>query len=322
MQFIRLVKTIDIAERVLPELVADCADTKSMQRINIIVVLHLWEHMVVSWVIEWLNSALLFCISENIWWYLELLSGWTVHCPISAPLGIPHIGYEPYATCITMTCSGQSPTQAANRDQHCHGNPSAWSQFKLGPVLLTCLSWVSTGPTALCHASSMLMAPFMRDGISLTRSCALFSVSGGYLFQYYKSWVTAAKPAKRRKNWSSEFCQMHKWLAQMSLQQEVEPVYPTTNRLCSTRSTFDDPLSQRGALVHNPGVSEMGDVLGGTENIWKYRCCIIFWRYWSQLQSNHYHRAQNRVPRRVFTEHQLIGMIRFWSWSIHLFFAG
>ena len=58
MQFIRLVKTIDIAERVLPELVADCADTKSMQRINIIVVLHLWEHMVVSWVIEWLNSAL------------------------------------------------------------------------------------------------------------------------------------------------------------------------------------------------------------------------------------------------------------------------
>jgi hypothetical protein len=37
MQFIRLPKPIDIAERVLPELVADWVDTESVQSINIIV---------------------------------------------------------------------------------------------------------------------------------------------------------------------------------------------------------------------------------------------------------------------------------------------
>ena len=37
MQFIRLPKPMDIAERVLPELVADWTDTESVQSINIIV---------------------------------------------------------------------------------------------------------------------------------------------------------------------------------------------------------------------------------------------------------------------------------------------
>jgi hypothetical protein len=48
MQFIRLRKTIGIAERVLPELVGDCMDTESVQSVIIIVVLQLQEHMVVS----------------------------------------------------------------------------------------------------------------------------------------------------------------------------------------------------------------------------------------------------------------------------------
>ena len=37
MQLIRLPKPIDMAERVLPELVADWADTESVQSFNIIV---------------------------------------------------------------------------------------------------------------------------------------------------------------------------------------------------------------------------------------------------------------------------------------------
>jgi hypothetical protein len=37
MQFIRLPKPIDIAERILPELVADWVDTEGVKGINIIV---------------------------------------------------------------------------------------------------------------------------------------------------------------------------------------------------------------------------------------------------------------------------------------------
>jgi hypothetical protein len=48
MQFIRLPKPIDIAERVLPELVADWVDTKSVQSINMIVLQQLQVKMLVS----------------------------------------------------------------------------------------------------------------------------------------------------------------------------------------------------------------------------------------------------------------------------------
>jgi len=56
MQFIRLPKAIDIAERVLPELVADWMNTKSMQNINDSFVQKLQVNMQISWVIKWLNS--------------------------------------------------------------------------------------------------------------------------------------------------------------------------------------------------------------------------------------------------------------------------
>jgi len=48
MQFIRLPKVIDIAERVLPELVADWVDTESVQSINMIVLQQLRVNMLVS----------------------------------------------------------------------------------------------------------------------------------------------------------------------------------------------------------------------------------------------------------------------------------
>jgi len=56
MQFIRLPKPIDIAERVLPELVADLVDTWSVQSINLIVLQQLRVDMLVAWVIEWSKS--------------------------------------------------------------------------------------------------------------------------------------------------------------------------------------------------------------------------------------------------------------------------
>ena len=52
MQFIRLPKPIDIAESVLPALVADWVDTYSVQSINMIVLQQLEVNMLVSGVIE------------------------------------------------------------------------------------------------------------------------------------------------------------------------------------------------------------------------------------------------------------------------------
>jgi hypothetical protein len=48
MQFIRLPKVIDIADRVLSELVADWVNTKSVQSINMIVLQQLQVDMLVS----------------------------------------------------------------------------------------------------------------------------------------------------------------------------------------------------------------------------------------------------------------------------------
>jgi len=56
MQFIRLPKAIDIAERVLPELVVDWMNTKSVQNINISFVQKLQVNMLISGVIKWSKS--------------------------------------------------------------------------------------------------------------------------------------------------------------------------------------------------------------------------------------------------------------------------
>ena len=53
MKFIRLPKQIDIAERVLPELVADWMNTKSVQNIKISFVQKLQVNMLILWVIKW-----------------------------------------------------------------------------------------------------------------------------------------------------------------------------------------------------------------------------------------------------------------------------
>jgi len=61
MQFIRLPKAIDIAERVLPELVADWMNTKSVQNINISLVQKLQLNMLISSVIKWSKSWMPHC---------------------------------------------------------------------------------------------------------------------------------------------------------------------------------------------------------------------------------------------------------------------
>jgi len=55
MQFIRLPKPIDIAERVLPEQVADWVDTYIVQGVPVVVFQQLQEYILVSWVIDWLK---------------------------------------------------------------------------------------------------------------------------------------------------------------------------------------------------------------------------------------------------------------------------
>jgi len=77
MQCIRLPKTIDIAERVLPELVVDWMNTKSVQNIDISFVQKLQVDMLISWVIKgsksWMPHRCAFRnFTHQIWAIWEL----------------------------------------------------------------------------------------------------------------------------------------------------------------------------------------------------------------------------------------------------------
>jgi len=66
MQFIRLPKPIYIAERVLPEQVADCMNTKSVHDIDNSFFQKLQVNILIPWVIEWSNSGMSHqCIFQN-----------------------------------------------------------------------------------------------------------------------------------------------------------------------------------------------------------------------------------------------------------------
>jgi len=58
MQFIRLPKAIDIAERVLPQLIADWTNTKSVQNIDMSFVQKLQVNMLITWGINWSKSSM------------------------------------------------------------------------------------------------------------------------------------------------------------------------------------------------------------------------------------------------------------------------
>jgi len=58
MQFIRLPKAMDIAERVLPELVSDWMNTKILQIIDIRLIQSFRVNILISWVIKWSKSGM------------------------------------------------------------------------------------------------------------------------------------------------------------------------------------------------------------------------------------------------------------------------
>jgi hypothetical protein len=58
MQFIRLPNATDIAERVLPDIVAEWVDTKSVYSIHNIVLYQLRVQMPVTWMVAWLKSGM------------------------------------------------------------------------------------------------------------------------------------------------------------------------------------------------------------------------------------------------------------------------
>jgi len=58
MQFIRLRKPVEIAERVLPERIEDWMNTNSVENIHICFIQKLQVNILISWVIEWLNHGM------------------------------------------------------------------------------------------------------------------------------------------------------------------------------------------------------------------------------------------------------------------------
>jgi len=110
---------------------------------------------------------------------------------------------------------------------------------------------------------------------------------------------------------------MHICLAQLSVRQEVDYVYPTTNLPLSPHWGFDNPQGQGGAPVQYRVVPELEDVFGGTGYIWKYPCSTGFQRYMTYLNYNCHRQAQNCVQRGAFAGHLPIGMMRFWCCPVH-----
>jgi len=153
----------------------------------------------------------------------------------------------------------------------------------------------STVPTAECHASSVILAPFRGQGISPTR------IQAHVLGARRKSFQTL--PIVR---YSGQACWSPKTLVKWVLSDVqmtgtiVAPAagdlaYATTNRLCSSSCIFGDFPRMQGAPVQTRGAPEMGDVPKGTVYIWKYPGIIMFRRSASDLQSNSHCQAWNRV---------------------------
>jgi len=174
-----------------------------------------------------------------------------------------------------------------------------------------CVSWDCTVPMASCHASSMFSSPFRGHGISPTSTKMCIKGVQQISFPMLPSARYSSTACWLPKDCPSESCQMHKWLPQSSLWQDIDPVYPTTIYAYSSRPTFNDPQSQRGELVQTWAVPDMGDQLRGTKYIWKFPHRIICQSYVSHLQPNYHCWVCNPFQRGDFTIHLLIGMIHF-----------
>lgn len=129
----------------------------------------------------------------------------------------------------------------------------------------------------------------------------VFWVCSRYPFEYYQLWSTAIRNADSLKICWSVFCQMHKWLAQLSLQLKADLAYPITSRQCSSHYISSCLPNLQGVLVQCRGALELRDVATGTVYIWKRSSRMILWRYANDHQSNYDCQAWNWVQQGAFT---------------------
>jgi len=247
-------------------------NTKSVPNFNICFVETLQVHMLISWGIEyWASSIPHTRTFRNFRHWARPIQDMSNH-------DVFRIIPDPAKTWAIMTCFGSFPTQAAKRGFHCFWNPLAQFHFKPGPVISGFQSTDRMVATTECHAVSVFLPHFTGHGISpigiLVHFLGLQWISFPILpivrFSRQASWAP--------KNLSTESDPKDTWLAQSSLLLEANHAYPTTIYMCSARCIFGNFPSVWCRPVHNWGATAMGDVAKGTEYIWKYPCCIMWWR--------------------------------------------
>jgi len=137
MQFSRLRKAIDIAQRVWPELVLDWMNTKSVQNVNISLVEKLQVNKLISWVIKWFKS-----------WMPNWRTCWN----------FTHRAWAVWDL-SNHTLFWIIPDSGSQREWYFCCNPSVESHFMPAPVRSRLRSGDSTVPTAECHILSGFIAP-------------------------------------------------------------------------------------------------------------------------------------------------------------------
>jgi len=152
MQFIKLPKPIDIAERGLPELVADWVDTQSVQNINIVFLSQLPVNMLVFWATEWLTIWLAHGLTFRnftLWaWAIWDLSKYDVFWTIPDPWSQQRVTLSPECNC---SISFQASAHDVNlRNIMCLGYVSylqsnyhcqAWNWVQRQAVAVHPLTW-------------------------------------------------------------------------------------------------------------------------------------------------------------------------------------
>jgi len=145
MQFNTLPKQIHNVEKVLPDLVADWVNTRSVQRINNSFLQKRGVYMPIFSVIELLKSWM--CYQHTIWNFTSW--AWTIW----------HWSYHPLFWIIPNPGSQKRITLSLESISSI--------TFQARTVMSIFLSGDSTVATILCHASSVFFAPFGGHGISL-----------------------------------------------------------------------------------------------------------------------------------------------------------
>jgi len=309
MQFIRVPKAIDIAERVLSELVADWVNTTSVQSINMIVLQQLQVNMLVSWVMEWSKSEMpnrrtsrnftnkawaTRDLNNHDWFRIIPDPGSQMRVKLSLE-SICTIAFQARASDVKTSQLGQ---HSSNRGRPCLVNVfgSFWGTCDQPDKKLEALSWCTADTF-----SNITNCDIQLPGILMAQKIGQVSLIG---------------------------C-TYDWHDRRSASNFIFGIPP---QITSVHLTVDSTIL-RVSEAHRfkiGGPPEMGDVTKGTAYIWKYPCRIMFQRYVSDHQSNYHCQAANQVQRTAFVGHLPIGIIPFWScpghtWDVYLsrfLFAG